>query len=237
LLYRPALDRSCVFPTLMIGHILKIKTTTPWIIAVVALIAFGVSFSQLHKARNRYWKLYSLQSHDHMHRDVREFIIRAALIGLERPIIVLGDSITEMARLPEEIDGHPVVNAGIGGSSISDFETIAPRLLEDSDTPSLVVVTLGANDIGSGTVKQDYAKLLSNMKKLAPQLLAIGVAGPAGSDLINSQIKDAAILANVPFIEIKLPQGSLLPDHMHLNGRGYQDWIPKLVSAISGDLS
>jgi lysophospholipase L1-like esterase len=203
---------------------------------MAALIAFGISFSELHKARDRYWKLYSLQAHDRMHRDVREFIIRAALIGLNRPIIVLGDSITEMARLPEKIDGHPVVNAGIGGSSISDFETIAPRLLEGSDTPALLVVALGANDIGSDRAKQDYAELLSNIKTLAPRLLAIGVAGPAGSGLINVQIKDAATLAGVAFIEIKLPQGSLLPDHMHLNGTGYQKWIPALVAAISGAL-
>jgi lysophospholipase L1-like esterase len=213
----------------------KIKPAIPWIIAIVALTALGVSFSQLHKARDRYWKLYSLQSHDRMHRDVREFIIRAALIGLDRPIIVLGDSITEMARLPETIDGHPVVNAGIGGSSISDFETIAPRLLEDVATPALLVVALGANDIGSGTAKQDYTELLSNIK--APRVLAIGVAGPAGSDLINAQIKEAATLAGVSFVEIKLPEHSLLSDHMHLNGSGYQKWIPALVAAISAALA
>jgi lysophospholipase L1-like esterase len=213
------------------------KSAVPWIIAIVAFIAFGVSFSQLHKARDRYWKLYSLQAHDRMHRDVREFIIHAALTGLDRPVVFLGDSITEMARLPEEIDGHPVVNAGIGGSAISDFETIAPRLLQDANLPALLVIALGANDIGSSTAKQDYSRLLSMMTKLAPRVLAIGVAGPAGSDLINAQIKGAATLAGVPFIEIKLPEGSLLPDHTHLNSTGYRKWVPELVSAVSGALS
>jgi lysophospholipase L1-like esterase len=156
------------------------------------------------------------------------------LIDLKQPIVVIGDSITEMARLPEEIDGHPVVNAGIGGSSISDFETIAPRLLEDSDTPTLVVVALGANDIGSGTVKQDYAALLSNIKKLAPRLLAIGVAGPVGSDLINQQIKEAAAAAGVQFVDVKLPASSTLSDYTHLNAIGRRIWTQAVVAAIAG---
>jgi hypothetical protein len=91
------------------------------------MIAFGASFSELHKARERYWKL---AHREHIHSEVRKFIIKAALAGLDHPIVVIGDSITEMARLPEKIDGRPVVNAGIGGASISDYEAIAPELLE-----------------------------------------------------------------------------------------------------------
>jgi hypothetical protein len=49
-------------------------------------------------------------------------MIRAAMEGLDRPIVILGDSITEMARLPETIGTHPVVNAEIGGATIAVFD-------------------------------------------------------------------------------------------------------------------
>jgi lysophospholipase L1-like esterase len=209
------------------------KRSIPWIVATVALIAFGASFFQLHQARERYWTLAGFQSRDHLHRETREFMIRAALTGLDRPIIVLGDSITEMARLPEEIDGHPVVNAGIGGATISDFEVIAPRLLEDFETPSLIVVALGANDIGDGDVTGKYTELLFRLKKMAPRLLAIGVAGPDGSDVINRQIKQAAEAASAPFIDVELPSAATLSDRIHLNAAGYRVWTRAVVAAIA----
>jgi hypothetical protein len=85
----------------------------PWVIAVVALIAFGASFSELHKARDRYWELAGVQSRDHLHREAREFMIRAAIAETDQPIVVFGDSVTEMARLPETIGGRPPSMPGL----------------------------------------------------------------------------------------------------------------------------
>jgi lysophospholipase L1-like esterase len=167
----------------------------------------------------------------HDHQDVRLFIIKAALGELNQPIVVIGDSITEMSRLPETIDGRPVVNAGIGGATISDFAAIAPRLLEGS-SPSLIVVALGANDAGSQSIQQDYATLLQQLRKLSSRLLAIAVTPASGSDLINIAVKAAAQSEGVPFVEMPMPVGSTLADHMHLNAAGYRIWTPALVAAI-----
>lgn len=206
----------------------------PWVIAVAAVIAAGTSFSELQRMRGRFSEATRHQFHDH--RDVRQFIIKAALIGLDRPIVVIGDSITEMAKLPETIDEKPVVNAGIGGANIEDTQAIVPILLEDTK-PSMIVVALGTNDAKSGTIQHDYAVLLSKLKKYAPRLLAVAMPPQIGSDVINAQMRAAAGSEGVRFIETPLPEGSTLPDHIHLNAAGYRKWTPALVAAISGHSS
>jgi hypothetical protein len=62
-------------------------------------------------------------------------MIRAALDGLQSPIVVFGDSITEMARLPESACGHPIVNGGVGGASTPDFIDLARDLLTGQPRP------------------------------------------------------------------------------------------------------
>src|SRR5438067_8373939 len=119
------------------------KRTIPWIIALAAFVAFGATFSELQRVRGRFGEMTRHQFHDHM--EVRQFMIRATLADLKQPIVILGDSITEMARFPETIDGNPVVNAGIGGASVQDIEAIASTLLRDAQ-PSLIVVALGTNN-------------------------------------------------------------------------------------------
>ena len=206
------------------------KHAIPWIIAVTLLVAFGASYSELQRMRGRFGEVTRHQFHDH--KDVRHFIIKAALVGLDHPIVVIGDSITEMARLPETIGDKPVVNAGIGGATIADFQAIAPRLLQDS-SPSLIVIALGANDAGSNSVQRDYTALLSTLKKLTPRLLVIAVTPMDGSDLINAQIKTVADSEGVQFVEMPVPKGSMLPDRIHLTTAGYRKWTPALVAAIS----
>lgn len=206
------------------------KRAIPWIIAAVAVVAFVASFSELQRMRGRFGELTRHQFHDH--QDVRETIIRDELIGLDQPIVVIGDSITEMARLPETINGHPVVNAGIGGSTISDFQFVAPRIIDDSVHPFMIVVALGANDAGSG-VRENYATLLARLKPLSPRLLAVAVTPKDGADAVNAQIKAAAESEGVSFVDVPIPEGSILPDHVHLNAAGYRDWLPTLITAIS----
>jgi lysophospholipase L1-like esterase len=208
------------------------KRAFPWIIAVVALVAFGVTFAELERMRGRFGQVTRQLSRDHRHQDVREFMIRAALRGLDQPIVVVGDSITEMSRLPEMIGDKPVVNAGIGGAAIEDFEALATTLL-DGSKPSLIVVALGANDIRSKKIQRDYTALLSRLKKLSPRLLAVAVPPLDGSDLINAQIKAAAESEGVQFVEIPLPDGSMMVDRIHLNAAGYRKWTPALVAAIA----
>jgi hypothetical protein len=205
------------------------KRAFPWIIAAVATVAFAASYSELQRMRMRFGEV--TRHHFHDHQEVRQFMIKTALIGLDRPIVILGDSITEMANLPDAIDGRPIVNAGVGGAAIRDFVSLTPRLL-DGVHPSLCVIALGANDVGSTSVATDYAALLSRLKTICPKLLAYAVTPLVGSDLINRQIKAAAKASSVPFVETPVPADATLPDHIHLNAAGRQVWTAGLVATI-----
>lgn len=199
------------------------KRAIPWVIAAVAVIVASAAVLQMHNARERYWKLaLSPLLREHLHSDVRKFIIKAALAGLDHPVVVIGDSITEMARFPEVIGGHPVVNAGIGGATISDFETFAPHLLERR--PSLIIVALGTNDIGSSAVNRDYQTLLSRLKPLADKLIAVGVPG------LNKDIKAAADSQGIQFVE--MPARPTLPDGIHLTRSASASWVAAIISVI-----
>lgn len=208
------------------------RRSVPWIIAGVALTALIVSLFELHQARERYWKFFYFQMTHQRRNEIRTFLnIREALRGLDHPIVVIGDSITELATLPGQIAGHPVVNAGIGGTTINDFEILAPLLLKDS-SPSLIAVALGTND-GGGDLLRDYQALLAHLKSFSPRLLAVGVTRHEHSELKNDQIRRAAESQGVPFVEQLLPMGLTLPDGIHLSEAGYRDWTPHLVEAIT----
>jgi lysophospholipase L1-like esterase len=67
---------------------------------------------------------------------------------------------------------------------------------------------------------------------LSPRLLAIAVTPARGSESINIAVKAAAQSEGVQFVEMPMPVGSTLADHIHLNAAGYRIWTPALVTAI-----
>lgn len=151
------------------------KRAMPWFIATVFAIAFAASFSELQRMRSRFGEVTQHKVHDH--QDVRRIVIRAQLAETDSPIVIIGDSITEMAHFPERISGKRVINAGIGGATIRDYIVQAPKIL-DGSRPSLIVVAIGANDIGSVTRQADLDNLLSVLKPRAPILVVDLPNGP-----------------------------------------------------------
>lgn len=162
-------------------------------------------------------------------------MIRYALAGLERPIVFMGDSITEMARLPEAINGRSVVNAGIGGATVDDFDAVALSLLDDRK-PSVIVVELGTNNT-AGTIGARYRSLLRKLKGTSATLLAIGVTPQAEAAEKNAEIEAAAASEGVRFIKIHIPPGATFPNDVHLNATGYATWTPAIVAAIADLIS
>jgi lysophospholipase L1-like esterase len=198
----------------------------PWIIATICLLAFLAAFAELRRVRERLSEVSHHTFHDHA--EVRQFMIRAALAEVDQPIVVIGDSITEMARLPQSICGHSVVNAGIGGMNISEASRLVPRLFEHRH-PFMVVSALGANDVGSGVAGRDYAELLRTLGKSSTRLLSVSDT----SDLETAkQIAFAATSADVPYIDPQLPVGSKLADGIHYSAAAYRIWIPAVQAEI-----
>ncbi|MHC2251475.1 lysophospholipase L1-like esterase [Bradyrhizobium embrapense] len=205
------------------------KRYVPWLVSAVLFVAFGASFSELQRMRTRFGEVTRHTFHDH--QDVRKTMIRYALSGLDRPIVFMGDSITEMARLPETINGRPVVNAGIGGATVDDFDAIALSLLDDRK-PALIVIELGTNN-GAGTIRARYRSLLRKLKGTSATLLAIGVTPQPEASEKNSEIEAAAASEGVRFMAIDVPPGSTFPNDVHLNAAGYAAWTPAISTAIA----
>ncbi|MET4187619.1 lysophospholipase L1-like esterase [Bradyrhizobium sp. JR1.7] len=204
--------------------------TLPWIIVAACLAAFVASFSELQRVRTRLGEVSRHQFHDHA--EVRQFMIRSALADADQPIVVLGDSITEMAPLPRQLCGHPVINAGVGGMTIGEAAKLAQRLFANR-TPFLIALALGANDIGSKSAGRDFSDLLRIAAKRSPRLVSISVTSDGET---SQQISLAAIAAEAPYIEPQLPPGSKMTDGIHYTAAAYARWIPALESLIAAEI-
>ncbi|WP_225669184.1 SGNH/GDSL hydrolase family protein [Bradyrhizobium hereditatis] len=202
------------------------KRALPWIVAAVALIGFGASFSELQRVRARFGEVTSHKFHDHA--EVREFIIRAALAETRQPIVVIGDSVAEMAPLPRQICGRSVINAGVGGMTIREAKRLAARAIGERGA-FMVALAIGANDAGSQTARQDFAELIEAVKPLSARpLVAISTAPDAQT---SQQIGEAA--SGVLFVDPLLPPGSKMPDGIHFTAAAYSAWVPALEAAIA----
>jgi hypothetical protein len=177
------------------------KSAVPWTISILLFVAFAASFAELQRLRVRFGEVTQHRFHDH--QEVREFIIRTSLEGLDRPVVIIGDSLAEMAEFPKMVCGKPVVNAGIGGSQTSDFLRLAPKLLEHS-RPSAIIVALGANDLGKSNESEP---LLQELRDLSPVVLSM----PTSPD--------------------QFPATDLF-DGVHLNRRASAAWVSRITSAL-----
>jgi lysophospholipase L1-like esterase len=192
--------------------------------------AFFAGFGASYVHSKRLEARLELATHPlyHRHADVRQFIIRTALDGVPSPIVVLGDSITEMAPLPDSACGHPVINAGVGGAATPDFLQLAPILFRGAARPHLIVVALGANDVGSSALTRDFTSLLSSLSELTQRIVAIS---NTPDESVLAQQRAATTAAHVPFSEVRVT--GLMSDRIHFTREGYGEWIPAMLRAIS----
>lgn len=206
------------------------RRALPWVLAITFLVGFVASFAELQRMRNRFGEVSQHTFHDHA--AVREFMIRAALTGAAAPIVVLGDSVTEMAPLPRKLCGRPVINAGVGGQTIREAKRLARRLLEEQGA-FLLVLAVGANDAGSPTAQRDFVDLVETVKRLSTRpLVAIAVAA---DEATNRAIEAAAVARGIRFADPHLPPGAKMPDGIHFTAAAYRAWVPALEAAISAE--
>jgi len=159
-------------------------------------------------------------------------MIAAALADAPEPIFVLGDSITEMAALPRELCGHPVINAGVGGQTIQEAKRLATRVLGERGA-FLVALTVGANDIGSASAQSDFVALIDAVKPLSQRpLVAVAVTS---DEATNREIAAATAARGVAFVRPRIPAtaDSMMPDKVHYRAAAYSSWIPALKAAIT----
>src|SRR5258708_34601335 len=101
--------------------------TSRWAILLLVLVASNITTGYVVK-----------KNVDHQ-RDMVEAL--AKMSSSNGPfIVIIGDSLTQNARLPASVGGIPLINAGIGGSSGGTVCSFSPRV-EDralTQTPFLL---------------------------------------------------------------------------------------------------
>jgi len=188
------------------------------------------------------------------HRLARQLILNSTLSRVNDPVIVVGDSIVEASTLPRSICGHPIVNAGLIGSSTASDLGAWLALALDGKRAALIVVSLGINDalVSNPQSKESfadrYALLLDQLSKLTPQLAALeipqveakgrttaGMRDEAMSTIngYNSILPDLAARHGANFVSLLAMPKLHTMDGVHLNSDGYQAWDNAVMQAAT----
>jgi lysophospholipase L1-like esterase len=186
------------------------------------------------------------------HRKARQLVIHYTLRRVDKPVIVLGDSIVEASTLPRSICGHAIVNAGLNGASTtSDLGHWLSQAL-DSKQAALIVVSLGTNDALASTsasiqnFEDRYGALLAQLSNLTPRLavLAIPPVEAQGRmnvemqnevattiDNYNSTLPGIAKRSGAVFVALPAMERPYTIDGVHLSSGGYQAWDKAVMQA------
>jgi hypothetical protein len=175
-------------------------------------------------------------SASHEHFEARLAVIRSQLSRVERPIIVMGDSIVESAILPPSLCGHPIINAGVGGATIGFFVRYASIIARDAN-PSLLILAVGINDAGKGADDNAFRSAYAATLQSIHSPVAIGTIVAASSPLIDHDKIEvfnhviAELAVGKTLIDLhKAVAGDFTVDGIHLNGDGYKLWMTALMS-------
>ena len=188
------------------------------------------------------------------HRHARQLILNNTLSRVNDPVIVVGDSIVEAATLPRSICGHPIVNAGLIGSSTTSDLGAWLALALDGKRAALIVVSLGINDVLISTPQSKesfadrYAMLLDQLSKLTPQLAALEIPQVEAKGRITIAMRDEAISTingynsilpglaarhGATFVSLSAMPKLHTMDGVHLNSDGYQAWEEAVMQAAT----
>lgn len=179
----------------------------------------------------------------HNHSDVRRSVIKSQLAQAgDNAVVFVGDSITESALLPDQICGHRVVNAGVGGTTAATYlKTILagiPRF-----KASTIVVALGTNDarpnFDPGRFDQNYSDLLLVLREYSSRIVLAGIPpiepgdlskqyfDQSAGDAVNRHIKQTAKQNGLRFVDLRssIASEGMTVDGIHLSPAGYRSWL------------
>jgi hypothetical protein len=186
------------------------------------------------------------------HRHTRQVILHYTLSRAERPVIVLGDSITEASTLPRSYCDHALVNAGLdGASTASDLGTWLKDVLNGRPAAA-IIVALGTNDALQGRSQQEfeanYRSLLAQLKDTADHLVVVGIPSlevrgrmPADYqaatmrriDAFNAALPVLAEKGGATFASLPPMGAPHTIDGIHLDAAGYEVWDAAVLKGVS----
>jgi lysophospholipase L1-like esterase len=210
--------------------------TTRWAIFLLVLVASNITTGYVVK-----------KNVDHQ-RDMLE-----ALEKMSRTngtfIVIIGDSLTQNARLPASVCGTPLINVGIGGSRASTFIPFAEEMTARQLSPALIVIALGINDAVLSyrtDFRATYGLLIDSLPKspialttLAPVDTNFPVAkmlNPSTIKSIDAAIIEIAASRGAPIIDLGAIVGIESRDGIHPTESTYRHWITAIVAGIESAL-
>jgi lysophospholipase L1-like esterase len=140
----------------------------------------------------------------------------------ERIYLAIGDSITELADLPN-LCGRKPINAGIGWATSTTFQELAKKLAIRA-RPDFITIELGTNDAQKGETRDFRARMSEILSSLGarPVLLVPvpAVSGISDRERIN---RDLSSLGR-PIADALQGNALIGPDAIHLTLDGYSVW-------------
>ncbi|WAC49050.1 GDSL-type esterase/lipase family protein [Asticcacaulis sp. SL142] len=161
---------------------------------------------------------------------------------MEAKTIVLGDSLTEFARL-NDLCGQPVLNAGVSGATIQDTAGWSDDVIASSARPERLIFALGTNNAKTYLVKAQpveqtlsaYRTLITRYKGYDIAIATIPNIGAAAADRfdqayidrLNAGIRTLATETGATLIELGHPVPTR--DGVHLQPSAYSLWSTQMA--------
>ena len=171
-------------------------------------------------------------------------------LAVTRPVVFLGDSLTEAGPWAEAFPDLEVVNAGRAGDTTADVEDRVGEIA--ARQPSVVVLMVGTNDFGHrATVEQvvrGTENILFKLHHEAPGArIVVASVLPRERDRadwikqVNIHVRQFAPSVKAEFLDLwsvfAEEDGELraefTTDRLHLNDDGYRAWIEQLRPVLS----
>lgn len=190
--------------------------------------------------------------------DTRRLVILAHARQTPDPVLVLGDSVVDMADMPE-LCGRAVLNAGVAGARTQTIERLAREVLAIR-RPKLVIVAVGLNDAHRDVATSDadfieaYRAIVAR-SRMAGANVRVTTIPPVGPDAMGragefDRGRIAALNAmirrvGVPVIDVNaaladsrgIEPAALTDDGVHPNARGYGIWKQAMAQACPHEVS
>lgn len=216
--------------------------------AALAILAMGTVLAG--------WSYFREPAAVDAHRHTRQVILHYTFSRVERPIIVLGDSITEASTLPRSLCDHAVVNAGLdGASTASDLGTWLRETLHGRPAAA-ILIALGTNDALQGREQKEfeanYAILLAQLKDATDHLAVLGIPSVEVRgrmppeyqaetmkriDAFNAMLPALADKGGAAFVALPPMPAPHTIDGVHLDAAGYAVWDAAVLKGVSGACS
>lgn len=157
------------------------------------------------------------------------------------PVVVIGDSVTELAAI-STICGKPALNAGVSGRQASGVEAVASAILK-ATKPDLVVIAVGKNDAWADnpTPSDDFHASMRRIIDLAGDAQVVLVKPGKVANFGKADTFDNDRIALVGDWLATLGPATVGPmtrltrqtsdDGVHPNAAGYRQWFANLESA------